>query len=94
MVKLPAGLRRQTATFIGMAVMHSQRVIGVGEFPKHKLSSFDNRRPDIRADDIDAEREEAVALGGDEPPSIIPPLRAKEPGRAKNGPLKQPAVLI
>jgi len=74
--------------------MRSQRVARLGKPRKHELPALDKRRPDIRSHDIDAEREKTVAVWCDEPPTTIPPFRAKEPGRVKIGTLQQSAVAI
>src|SRR6516164_9634198 len=77
-----------------MAVMRGQGVARLGKPRKHEFPALDKRRPDIRAHDIDAEREKAVAVWCDEPPTTIPPFRAEEPGRVKIGTLPQSAVAI
>jgi hypothetical protein len=68
--------------------MRGQRTPRAGKLGEHEFPSLNKSRPDIRANDVDAEREKAMAVGCDEPPTIIPPLRAKEPGSVKNGTLQ------
>src|SRR5271166_3068676 len=74
--------------------MSGQRVVRGGKFGKHELPSLDKRRADVRAHDVDAEREEAVAVGRDEPPPAFPPFRAKESGRAEFRAVQQPTIAV
>src|SRR6266446_1022875 len=73
-LQLPAALLGQAAAFIRVAVMRGQRTPRIGKLGEHGFPSLDKSRPDIGADDIDAERKEPVPLGGDEPPPPFPPL--------------------
>src|SRR5439155_17053852 len=82
-VETAALLRRQAAAFVRTAVMHGERVTRLGQLGKHEPPSFDKSRSEIGADAVHPEREEAVALACDEPPSAVPVLGAKEPGRRK-----------
>jgi len=88
-VVLPAPLRGETQALVRIAVMRAQRVARLGKPGKHELPPLDKRRPDIRAHDIDAEREKAVTVWCDEPPPVTPPFRAKEPSPVKIGALQQ-----
>ena len=63
--------------------MRGQRTRRIGKLGEHGFPPLDKSRPDIGADDIDAEGEKTVALRCHEPPAVIPPLRAKETRRAK-----------
>src|SRR5216683_1287388 len=87
-VELPAPLFGQPAALIRRAVMRGQRTPRIRKLGEHGFPSLDKSRPDIRTDDIDAEREKAVAIGRDQPPPPLPLLCTKEPGRAKNGTLE------
>ena len=92
--ELPAPLFGQAAAFIRVAVVRGERTSRIGKLGEHGFPSLDKSRPDIGADDIDAEGEKTVALRCHEPPAVIPSLRAKEPRRTKIRSLQQPAIAI
>src|SRR6266446_10003238 len=60
--ELPAPLFGQAAAFIRVAIMRGQRAPRIGKLGEHGFPSLDKSRPDIGADDIDAEGEKTVAL--------------------------------
>src|SRR5437867_7102467 len=81
--ELSAPLFGQAAAFIRVAVMRCKQTPRIGKLGEHGFPSLDKSRPDIGADNIDAEGEKTMAFRCHEPPTVIAPFRAKEASRTK-----------
>src|SRR5215472_5509828 len=77
-----AALRAETAPVVALAPVGGELAVQGWQVTEHELAVLDIGRP-LRLDDIHADREEGVVVGGDEPPSVGAPFGAEEAGGAE-----------
>src|SRR5260370_24665576 len=91
MIECAAGLRPQSATVVVLAPMRSKLSIRRRQIAEHRLATVDIGFPSER-NHVHSDREESIALGGDEPPSPVTLLRAEAARRAKAAHLRNPTA--
>ena len=93
MIERAAGLRPQSATVVVLAPMRGKLSIRRRQIAEHKLTTVDIGFPSER-NHVHPDREEAIALGGDEPPSPVTLLGTEEARRTKAAHLRKPTEAV
>src|SRR5215472_17296691 len=93
MIERAAGLGPQTAAVVVLVPVSRELALLWRQVAEHELAALDigcSGQPNH----VHPDREEAMTLGGNEPPSPVQPLSAKEAGCAKTAGLQNPAEAI
>src|ERR1700730_3546327 len=93
MIERAAGLRPQSATVVVLAPMCGKLSIRRRQIAEHRRATVDIGFPSER-NHVHPDREEAIALGGDEPPSPVTLLSTEEARRAKTANLRKPTEAV
>ena len=93
MVERAVALGPQTATVVALAPVRGKLSIRRRQIAKHKLAAVDIGFPS-ESNHVHPDREEGIALGGDEPPSPVTLFGTEEAGRAKTAGPQKPTEAI
>ncbi len=93
MIKGAAVLGAQAAAIVRFAPMRGKLAFTRRQIAEHELAALDVGRPG-RRDRVDADRKKAVPLGGDQPPSALPPFGSKKARRTEGMARYQPAESV
>jgi hypothetical protein len=93
MIERALGLGPQPAAVVVLAPVRGKLSIRRWQIAKHKLAAGDIGFPSER-NHIHPDREEAIAIGGDEPPSPVTLFGPEEAGRSKTAGLQKPTEAV
>jgi len=93
-IEQAAMLCPQTETVVTLFPVRGERAVLRRQIVEHELAILDIGCPGKEPDRVHPDREKAVSLGGDQPPSSVPLLSAEKARRTKAANPRKPGEMV